>query len=641
MAIVKMKAVTIAAQISEFDTVVEKYVYGRDIHLENAMSVISNRGKLKNFEENNEYDIVAKNALSIMNLANYTVNKKLIAPESVKLGDMQNFIDGINERIEEERNQSDELSERIKANEAAVEQLNLMLSMDVDLSKIFKFEFIRCRFGHIPKTGYKTLITYLDNLETFFIKTAEDATDVWGFYFAPLLKERKIEEVFNSLYFEPMDISEDYVGTPLEIKRGLLNQNQKLKQQIEELSAKTAEMISSSADKLCGIYNLAKKRHQFSEVRRNAIHGEAKRYATKFKNTFMMVGWIPKSAEKSFSDTLTAIDGVSVDFDESGNTRVQPPTKLKNNPVFKPFEMFVKMYGLPSYTEIDPTGILAVTYILFFGIMFGDVGQSLVLAIAGFIVYKVKKWDLGGIVGMVGISGVIFGFIYGSFFGNEEIIPELFHTTALNPMNEIALMLGGTIGMGVLIIIFGMVLNVINALRSKELGEALFGHNGVAGLVFYIGALLLAGNLFLKWGIPTFVFVAIIILAVLCMYLCEPLGKLVEGKKDWLPRNGMFFVENLFEMFEVILSFFTNTISFLRIGAFAIVHVGMMMVVAILSQSGGVGGAIVQVIGNVLVMVLEGLIVGIQVLRLEYYEMFSRFYDGDGIPFHPVTVEKH
>ena len=199
--------------------------------------------------------------------------------------------------------------------------------------------------------------------------------------------------------------------------------------------------------------------------------------------------------------------------------------------------------------------------------------------------------------------------------------------------NEIALMLGGTIGMGVLIIIFGMVLNVINALKSKELGEALFGHNGVAGLVFYIGALLLAGNLFLKWGIPTFVFVAIIILAVLCMYLCEPLGKLVEGKKDWLPRNGMFFVENLFEMFEVILSFFTNTISFLRIGAFAIVHVGMMMVVAILSQSGGVGGVIVQVIGNVLVMVLEGLIVGIQVLRLEYYEMFSRYFSGRGKEF--------
>ena len=373
-------------------------------------------------------------------------------------------------------------------------------------------------------------------------------------------------------------------------------------------------------------YNLAKKRHQFSEVRRNAIHGDL---------FFYIVGWMDEKSAKSLEKEINGSDDVVMFYMEDAEDvkDIQPPTKLKNNPVFKPFEMFVKMYGLPSYTEIDPTGILAVTYILFFGIMFGDVGQSLVLAIAGFIVYKVKKWDLGGIVGMVGISGVIFGFIYGSFFGNEEIIPELFHTTALNPMNEIALMLGGTIGMGVLIIIFGMVLNVINALKSKELGEALFGHNGVAGLVFYIGALLLAGNLFLKWGIPTFVFVAIIILAVLCMYLCEPLGKLVEGKKDWLPRNGMFFVENLFEMFEVILSFFTNTISFLRIGAFAIVHVGMMMVVAILSQSGGVGGVIVQVIGNVLVMVLEGLIVGIQVLRLEYYEMFSRYFSGRGKEF--------
>ena len=95
----------------------------------------------------------------------------------------------------------------------------------------------------------------------------------------------------------------------------------------------------------------------------------------------------------------------------------------------------------------------------------------------------------------------------------------------------------------------------------------------------------------------------------------------------------MFFVEKLFEMFEVIFSFLTNTISIIRIGDIEIVHVGMMMVVAILSQSGGVGGVIVQVIGNVLVMVLEGLIVGIQVLRLEYYEMFSRYFSGRGKEF--------
>lgn len=629
MAITKMKAVTIAGQIEHFDRLVEKYVYGKDIHLENAMSVLTNRGKLMTFEENNDYDVVAKSAMSIMKLANYSVKKKIIAPENTTLEDMQKFLDDINIHIENEKKHDEELSQKIKANETAIEQLNLMLTIDVDLSKIFKFEFIHCKFGHIPKAGYKTLVTYLNDLETFFIKTEEDATDVWGFYFVPLLKERKIEEVFNSLYFEPVSISEDYIGTPNEIKQKLLKQNTQLRSEIEENSKKTAAMLESVAEKLNGIYNLAKKRHQFSEVRKNAVHGDM---------FFYVVGWMDeKSALALEKEINNSGDVVMIYIEDAESVKdIQPPTKLKNNFIFKPFEMFVKMYGLPSYNEIDPTGILAVTYILFFGIMFGDVGQSLVLAIAGLIIYKVKKWDLGGIIGMVGISGTIFGFIYGSFFGNEEILPELLHTTPIQPMQQIPLMLGGTIGMGVLIIIFGMILNVINSFKAHEKGMAIFGHNGMAGLVFYISILLFAGNLFLKLGIPTAVFIVLIVVSLLAMYLCEPLGKLVEGKKDWLPKNGMFFVENFFELFEVVLSFFTNTISFLRIGAFAIVHVGMMMVVAILAQSGGIGGIIIQIIGNAVVMVLEGLIVGIQVLRLEYYEMFSRYFSGRGREFNSL-----
>ncbi|MDY3972729.1 MAG: V-type ATPase 116kDa subunit family protein [Clostridia bacterium] len=627
MSIIKMKAVTIAGQISEFDSIVEKYVYGRDIHLENAMSVLTNRGRLASFEDNNEYDSIAKTAMSIMKLAKYNVNKKLIAPESTRLEEMQKFLDDINLNIENEKKQDEQLTQKIKANETAITQMDLMLSVDVDLSRIFKFEFIHCKFGHIPKAGYKTLVTYLDNLEAFFIKTAEDATDVWGFYFAPLLKERKVEEVFNSLYFEAVELSRELIGTPYEIKKQLVKQNQELKAQIEENSAKTAQMLSSNADRLCGIYNLAKKRSQFSEVRRNAVHGDM---------FFYIVGWMDEKHALALEKEVNESGDVVMFYTEDAENikNMQPPTKLKNNPVFKPFEMFVKMYGLPSFNEIDPTPILAITYILFFGIMFGDVGQSLVLAIAGFIVYKMKKWDLGGIVGWVGLSGVVFGFIYGSFFGNEEIIPNLLHTTPIRPMEQAIMMLGATIGMGVLIIIFGMVLNIINAIKSKNKGEALFGHNGAAGLVFYLSVLLLAANLFLKWGIPTVVFVVLIVVSVLAMYMCEPLSDLVAGKKHWWPKTSMYFVENLFEMFEVILSFFTNTISFLRIGAFAIVHVGMMMVVAILTPDGiSIGSILVQVIGNGVVMVLEGLIVGIQVLRLEYYEMFSRYFTGRGKEF--------
>ena len=450
---------------------------------------------------------------------------------------------------------------------------------------------------------------------------------MWGFYFAPLLKEKKIEEVFNSLYFEESDIDIGYKGTPYEIKQKLLKENQELKNKIQENSEKTAHMLSSHTDELNGIYNLARKRHQFAQIRRNAARGDM---------FFYVVGWMEERKAKALENEITASGDVVMFYSEDAeNVRnMEPPTKLKNNPVFKPFEMFVKMYGLPSYNEIDPTGILAVTYILFFGIMFGDVGQSLILAIIGFIIYKIKQIDLAGIVGFVGLSGIIFGFIYGSFFGNEEIIPKLLHTTPIRPMEQAIMMLGSTIAVGILIIIFGIVINIINSIKSRNKGEALFGHNGAAGLVFYMSMLFMAANIFFKWGISTMIFVILAVVSIIIMYMSGPLSDLAGGKKHWWPKSGMYFVENFFELFEVILSFFTNTISFLRIGAFAIVHVGMMMVVAILTPEGvSFGSIFVQVIGNAVVMVLEGLIVGIQVLRLEYYEMFSRYFTGRGKAF--------
>ncbi|MCH5209950.1 MAG: hypothetical protein J1F01_03195 [Oscillospiraceae bacterium] len=626
MSITKMKAVTIAGQINEFDNVVEKYVYGRDIHLENAMSVITNSGRITGFDDNNEYDDIAKSAKSILELAKYDVNPKLLTDENMNPEDMKSFIEGISRNIEHERKQDTKLTERIEANNAAISKMELMMNVEVDLSKLFRMEFIHCKFGRIPKTGYKTLVTYLNDIEAFFVKTAEDVTDIWGFYFSPVSKESKVEEVFNSLYFETVEISDDFTGTPYEIKQRLLMENKKLQEEIKENSEKTSKMLSTVTDKLCGIYNLAKKRHQFSEIRRNAVHGDM---------FFYVVGWMEaKDALKLEKEINASGDVVMFYIEDAKNVKnMQPPTKLKNNPLFKPFEMFVKMYGLPSYNEIDPTPILAITYILFFGIMFGDVGQSLVLAIAGFVVYKVKKMDLGGIIGMVGIAGIISGFIYGSFFGNEEIIPELFGINTLKPMENIMPLLIGTVCMGGVIIIMGIALNIVNMIKARNLGEALFGHNGLAGALFYITVVLFAVNMLGGLGIPGAVFGIMLGVSLLTMYLNEPLTRLIEGKKNLFPSGAMFFVESFFELFEVILSFCTNTISFLRIGAFAVIHVGMMMAVASLSSGGGVGGAVVTVIGNAIVMVLEGLIVAIQVLRLEYYEMFSRYFVGRGKEF--------
>ncbi len=626
MSVTKMKAVTIAGQIDEFDSIAEKYIYGRDIHLENAMSVITNSGRISAFEDNNEYDDIAKSAMNILNLAKYGVNDSSVAPDKTSPEEMRSFIDKINADIENERGEDARLRGKIEYNETIISRMDLMPSVETDLSKLFKMEFIHCKFGRIPKAGYKTLVTYLNDLEAFFVATAEDTTDIWGFYFSPLIKESKIDEVFNSLYFETVDLPEDISGTPKEIKKRLTEENKALTAKIEENSRRIGELLSNAADELCGIYNLAKKRCQFSQIRRNAVHGDM---------FFYVVGWMETKAAYALEKEINASGDVVMFYIEDAENvkNIQPPTKLKNNPVFRPFEMFVKMYGLPSYKEIDPTPILAITYILFFGIMFGDVGQSLVLAIAGFIVYKVKKWDLGGIIGMVGVAGIVSGFIYGSFFGNEEIIPRLFGVTAVKPMENIMPLLIGTVCMGGIIIIMGIALNIINMIRAKNIGEALFGHNGAAGILFYLAVVLFAINMLAGLNIPGIVFVLMLVISLAAMYLCEPLTRLIEGKKNLFPSGAMFFVESFFELFEVILSFCTNTISFLRIGAFAVIHVGMMMAVSSLASGGGVGGMIITVIGNAIVMVLEGLIVAIQVLRLEYYEMFSRYFTGNGKEF--------
>ena len=127
------------------------------------------------------------------------------------------------------------------------------------------------------------------------------------------------------------------------------------------------------------------------------------------------------------------------------------------------------------------------------------------------------------------------------------------------------------------------------------------------------------------------------------MFLREPLGRLAEGKKNWQPESwGEYCTQSIFELFEMCLSYVTNTMSFLRIGAYILVHAGMMLVVFTLAEMiGGAGYIIMIIVGNGIVMALEALLVAIQVLRLDYYEIFSRFYIGEGRQFTPIVAGKN
>lgn len=629
-----MKSVTIAGPIEQFYSILEKYVCDKQIHLEDALSVLSKREKLYQFEDASNYDPVLKRIEDISEQSGLVLTDTEPNTETdYSLENMNMLLSEVEKTISDEREHMDALENQLNKYAEVIEKLKYFRDMDIDFSKLLNFKFMSFAFGCIPRSSYTTLTTYLSDLDVIFVKTKEDSQKVWGFYFSPASRSGKVDEVFASLYFEEVEIPPECAGVPAVLQSQYLAKIAELRNEIAKQKESAASKIAGYDKQLLDMYIFAQKGKKLNNIKKKAVHS---------KDFFYIVGWMPgkdvKKLNKQIEGSNEPIMFVATEPDKSLD--VKPPTLLHNNPIFKPFEMFVKMYGLPDYREIDPTPILAITYILFFGIMFGDVGQSAIFAIVGLLLYKKTKKSLLGVIGMVGLSGVVFGFVYGSLFGIENGPLHSF----VSPMHQASQLLAITIGVGMCLIVIGIVLNIINSFKDGRMGDAIFGHNGIAGLIFYTTILAFVLSKLVPWFVmPTKVVVIVTIVTLLCMFLKDPLGKLVTGEKHWLPKDGMFYVESLFELFEVLLSYFTNTISFLRIGAFSVVHVGMMMVVNVLAFGGNtittvtVNGIIIDIIGNIIVMGLEGLIVGIQVLRLEYYEMFSRYFTGDGREFVSVN----
>ncbi len=336
------------------------------------------------------------------------------------------------------------------------------------------------------------------------------------------------------------------------------------------------------------------------------------------------------------------------DFPASMEEGLEPPTVLRNGWFAKPFELFVEMYGLPHYHDFDPSMVFAVTYSLLFGIMFGDLGQGAVLFLFGAFMYKRSGGQLWAIIQRISISSMFFGLLFGSVFGFEHLLDPFFqllgfHEKPIEVMSNAFTMplLLSAVGLGALLIFGAIGLNTILNFRHKKYGDAFFSPNGIAGLVFY-GSII--GFVVLEVGLGyeisnSFTIAIFIVLPLLVILFHAPLDSAMH-KMKYHPHEGWvgYIVEGLFELLEVVLSFLTNTMSFLRVGGFVLSHAGMMLVVMTLHEMTGQFGIIVVILGNIFVMGLEGLIVGIQTLRLEYNEMFSRYFEGGGKKYIPTTL---
>ena len=625
----KMKLVHFTGPKYDIDRVMKVYLDKYDIHFENAISSLSTLEKIHPFAETNAYYGILQKADELINyldVKDRTVPVDDITKEEAKTIIEENWQDVnaiLNEQkiLEAENTKLEKLMERIED----------FRNLDFEYQKILDLRFIHFQFGKIPIDYYYKMQNYISKTAyTLFYECHSDSDYVWGVYFVPRVHAEDVDAVFLSFHFEQIFLPDTIEGT---VEEEYVNMGKRLKdntERIQQLDEKIKEDITNNETKITSAHYVIKRYSENFDVRKFAACTRAK---SDDGEHYILYGWMSKKQAKRLLKETEHDDKIQC-IVEDGNENLKPPTRLKNPKMLKPFELFVEMYGLPAYNEMDPTLFVAFTYTFMFGIMFGDVGQGLLLVIGGFLLYRFKGVRLAGVISIAGIWSTVFGFLYGSIFGFEEILPAIW----MRPMDNIMNTLMMAILFGAALIVFAMILNIINAIRAKEYGRLLFSQSGISGLLFY-GFVIVCVLLVLNGhSLPATILIAVAVgIPLIAIMLKEPLSHLVEKKGSAKPNGsiGMFLVEALVECFDVVLSYATNTISFVRVGAFALSHAGMMGVVMTLAGlERGNPNIFIIIIGNIVVMGLEGLVVGIQVLRLEYYEMFSRFYKGDGRPFH-------
>ncbi|MBW2560952.1 MAG: hypothetical protein JRE40_08865, partial [Deltaproteobacteria bacterium] len=360
-------------------------------------------------------------------------------------------------------------------------------------------------------------------------------------------------------------------------------------------------------------------------------------------------GWMD---EKDRDRLLGILRGICGDrFIAAVSDRRDPdaPVRLMNSRLLKPFELLVKTMGMPSNSEIDPTPLTAVTFVIMFGLMFGDLGQGLVIALGGLILRRIAKKkgetestldQAGGILIACGISAALCGILYGSIFSSEHLIPALlFH-----PIEEIMSLFSLTILLGALFISIGLAVNVMNNLMDGNYTEALLEKKGLAVFILYIAIITLAvryavtGQGPARWVAGVFIAAPLVIFS-----LRGVLGPFLF--KSPRPHSAVeYIIETCVEILEIGLSMIANTVSFIRVGAFALSHAGLSIVTYTLAgivdpAMTSVGAVTIIIVGNIFITGFECLICLIQSMRLEYYEFFSKFFRGDGVGFAPFTLK--
>ena len=528
----------------------------------------------------------------------------------------------------------EELQEEIKTEESILSHVKEYLPFPLERKNLYSF--LEVATGRIEEKNILVLERSLKDIpHVIYPFKKENEGSVLALVIGLRRDRVIIEKVLNDVAWENADYPTEADGLSKAAQKKLILQIEEAKKKIKDVENQIKDLGAAHRGSLSKV-------NAFITLRKSLL--EARKYSYTTEKTVLFSGWVPREDKLKLINDIKSLTDISYVESRSPEEVEIPkeeiPVRFQHSPLIKPFELLIAAYGVPRYGSIDPTIFVAISFLIMFGAMFGDLGHGLVLVLASFFLRRHKLnenlKDAGALILYCGISSSVFGILYGSFFGFE------FNSFWIKPMEDIMGFFKASIFLGIAIITLGIFLNVLNAIRDKDYMKALFDKAGlIGGIIYWMGIGLVSKVFISKTNIPA-VYSYLIFGGLLVLFL-YPLIECIIKKRF----RSLFdsFMESLVNILEIFMGYLANTVSFIRVAAFALAHAGLFLAIFALSRAahpqGSLGNIISWVIiitGNIIVVLLEGLVVSIQSLRLNYYEFFSKFFMSGKHMYKPLSV---
>lgn len=574
----------------------------------------------------------------------------------VDLGSVRPAVDRIEESVKRTNDQLNTEKKRLELLENQLRQIEPISHVKFEVGSLRQSSYLHSILGVIPAANMSRLETSLARVPYVFFTLKEDPQRPVVWLLGPRSNSDVLDRAAKSAFLNPLSLPEEFKGTPEEISAMTRKSIEETKQKIFELE--------SDLKKLAGMHKTELQKLWW-DVHVSRMMADAIVKFGQLRHTYVVVGWVPADEFSNLVDRLKRASKEilieSVPTERTGH-HAHVPVALTNNKWLRPIQNLVTTYGRPSYGELDPTLLIAFSFPFLYGAMFGDLGQGIVMMLVGYLAHKrifmKGLQSLGLLLVYCGASAAFFGYLYGSIFGFEgHLVEEYLHfhfePAWFSPLNDILGILSVAIDAGIIILLLSFLISMYNQIRVKDWAHLIFGHTGLVALLFFICFLALFGGFLGDTALAPQIAVAINSLPLPFPLLALVFGigvmfsggfrNLMEGHPLFEGKGfggfAMFLVQSFMDIFETLISLLSNTLSFVRVGAFAVAHGGLSLAFfALAGEEPDLGFWITIVIGNIFIIGFEGLIVYIQTMRLHYYEILGKFFHGGGLRFEPLRL---